>query len=108
MNRGEGNRPELLKEALQRQIRRLGIARQVAGGRVVAGWSAAVGAQIAAKAQALSVRDGVLTVLVPEAAWRQELALQKAQLIEKLNSAVEENVIRDIFFVAVSGRKDRG
>jgi predicted nucleic acid-binding Zn ribbon protein len=108
VNRGENNRPELLKEALQRQIRRLGIARQVAGGRIVAGWSDVVGPKLAAKTEAVAVENGVLTVAVPEAAWRQELTLQKAQLIARLNAAVEEKVIRDIFFVAVSRRKDRG
>ena len=106
VNRGEHNRPELLKEALQRQIRKLGIARQVAGGRLVAGWNDVVGPKLAAKTEALSVRDGVLTVAVPDAVWRQELQLQKQQLIAKLNDAVEEKVIRDIFFVAVSRKKD--
>jgi len=106
VNRGEHNRPELLKEALQRQIRKLGIARQVAGGRLVAGWNDVVGPKLAAKSEALSVHDGILTVAVPDAAWRQELQLQKQQLIAKLNDAVEEKVIRDIFFVAVSRKKD--
>lgn len=106
MKRGNTNRPELLKDALKRQIGRLGIARKIACGRVLAGFSDIVGPQIAAKATAESLAEGVLTLVVPDAAWRQELTMQKVQLIERLNTAAGEHVIRDIFFVAVSRRKD--
>lgn len=106
MKRGETGRPELLRNALKRQIDRLGIARKLAGGRVMASFDEWVGPQIAARAKPESLLEGTLTLVVPDAAWRQELTMQKVELIERLNSKAGENVIRDIFFVAVSRRKD--
>jgi predicted nucleic acid-binding Zn ribbon protein len=106
VTRGETNRPELLKDALNRQIQRLGIGRRLAGGRVLACFDEWVGPQIAAKAHAESLVEGTLTVVVPDAAWRQELVMQKEQLKERLNAAAGEKVIGEIFFVAVSRRKD--
>jgi len=106
VKRGDHNRPELLKDALKRQIGRLGIARKLACGRVLAGFSGLVGPQVAARAKPESLVQGVLTLVVPDAAWRQELTMQKVHLIERLNAAAGEKVIRDIFFVAVSRRKD--
>jgi predicted nucleic acid-binding Zn ribbon protein len=66
-----------------------------------------VGPQIAARATPESLTNGTLTVVVPEAAWRQELSLSRPRLIEQLNAHAEREVVRDIFFVAVSRRKDR-
>jgi predicted nucleic acid-binding Zn ribbon protein len=106
VKRGETGRPELLRDALKRQIDRLGIARKLASGRVMAAFDEWVGPQIAARARPESLMDGTLTLVVPDAAWRQELTMQKVELIDRLNSAAGENVIRDIFFVAVSRRKD--
>jgi len=106
VKQGETSRPEHLKDALKRQIEKLGIARKLAGGRVLACFDDWVGPQIAAKARPESLSEGTLTLVVPDAAWRCELAMQKVQLIERLNVAAGENVIRDIFFVAVSRRKD--
>jgi predicted nucleic acid-binding Zn ribbon protein len=101
------SQPELLKFALQRQLRRLGCVRKLAEGRVLSGWADVVGPQIAAKATAESLTQGTLTVVVPEATWRQELSLSRPRLIEQLNAHAERVVVRDIFFVAVSRRKDR-
>jgi predicted nucleic acid-binding Zn ribbon protein len=100
------NQPELLRFALDRQIRKLGCTRRLEGGRAVATWSEVVGLQIAAHSRAESLVNGSLTVVVPEATWRQELTLQKEDLIRRLNAALERNSVRDIHFVAVSRRKD--
>jgi predicted nucleic acid-binding Zn ribbon protein len=73
---------------------------------VLAVWNDAVGPQIAAHTRAESLRNGSLTVAVPEATWRQELTWQKEDLIRRLNAAVKRDIVRDIYFVAVSRRKD--
>ena len=43
------SRPELLRFALDRQIRRMGVARRLEGGRAMALWADVVGPQIAAR-----------------------------------------------------------
>jgi predicted nucleic acid-binding Zn ribbon protein len=93
VKRGGTGRPELLRDALKRQIDRLGIARKLAGGRVLASFDEWVGPQIAARAKPESLMEGTLTLVVPDAAWRQELTMQKVQLIERINAAAGEHVI---------------
>ena len=94
------SRPELLKSALERQIRRLGVTRRLEGGRAMARWADVVGPQIAARSEPVSFHGGTLTVAVREAAWRQELTLEKERLLTRLNEALGKNVVRDLFFVA--------
>lgn len=100
------SQPEFLKSALERQVRRLGITRHLARGRVLALWPKVVGDAIVAHAKAESVTDSTLTVIVPDATWRHELAYQKKTLVARLNDAVGEKVITDIYFVAVSKKRD--
>lgn len=61
-------------------------------------WQEAVGEQIASRAKPLSFRDGVLTVAVSGSAWLQQLSLMKPEIIQNLNEAAGEAIVRDIFF----------
>jgi predicted nucleic acid-binding Zn ribbon protein len=49
-------------------------------------WSAAVGETIAAQAQPVAERGGVLTVACAASVWAQELDLMGPELVERLNS----------------------
>lgn len=100
------SQPELLKFALSRQIRRLGCKGKLDGGRALASWAEVVGPQIARHARAESLSGGTLTVVVPDAAWRQELTFQKQDLIKRLNAALECDVVRELFLVATSRKTD--
>lgn len=99
------SQPELLKNALERHVRRAGIGRKLAQGKMLSQWPQVVGEQVAARATADSIEDGVLTVVVPDSSWRHELTFQKRDMIERLNAAAGQKVVRDIFFVAVSRKK---
>ena len=74
-------------------------------GRIWMVWDSAVGTQIAAKARPVNFRDGVLTVMVSNAPWMQQLNFLKKGVIEKLNAALGEEVVREIFLKA--GMPDR-
>ena len=69
-------------------------------GKIWLVWDAAVGAQIAGKAHPVSFRDGVLTVAVVSAPWMQQLTFLKQGMIEKLNTLVGNDLIRDIYLKA--------
>ena len=101
------SKPELLRFALDRQIRKLGVSRRMEGGRAMSAWSETVGPEIASRSTAEMFERGTLTVAVDDAAWRQELLLEKTLLVERLNAALGKKVVRDIFFVAGSRRKRR-
>ena len=62
-------------------------------------WPKVVGKKIADNAEAESVESGVVLVRVKTPVWRQELQLQKPQIIEKLNQALMKKIIKDIRFI---------
>lgn len=61
-------------------------------------WGETVGAQIAAKAAPAAFRDGVLTVRVASSPWMQQLSLMKPDLIDHLNKALGETLVKELFF----------
>jgi len=99
------SKPELLKFALERRIKSLGITRKIDAGRVLAAWNEAVGAQVASKAAAESLDGGVLTVVVPDSTWRHQLSLTRQEMIDRLNSVLGSRVVKDLYFVATTRRK---
>lgn len=65
-------------------------------------WSRTVGPQIASRARPASIRNGVLTVVVSSAPWLQQLSFLKNQIREKLNAAIGEPLVKDIYLKAGS------
>ena len=55
-------------------------------------WPLACGAKTAARTSALSLADGVLTVAVPDDAWRQQLQSFIPQYVAALNRMLTEPV----------------
>ena len=55
-------------------------------------WPLACGSRIAARTTALSFADGLLTVSVPDDAWRQQLQSFIPQYLAALNQIVHEPV----------------
>ena len=63
-------------------------------------WSSAVGEQIARRATPVAIRDGLLTVTVSAAPWMQQLTFLKKKIIDKINAAAGEDLVRDILLKA--------
>lgn len=63
-------------------------------------WDKAVGKQIADRARPLAIRGGILTVAVSSAPWMQQLTFLKKGIVEKLNKALGEPLVRDIYLKA--------
>ena len=55
--------------------------------------------KIAENSEAQSINSGVIIVRAKTPAWRQELQLQKPQIIKKINKALTRKIIKDIRFV---------
>lgn len=53
-------------------------------------WPVAAGTQIAAEAEPVAERDGVVTIACRSATWAQELDLLQPELLERLNAALLE------------------
>ena len=79
-------KPAPLHEALEAWIARHGMIKRFDLAKAVESWPGAVGPQIAAVTQALSVTpDGTLMVRVATHAWATELGLMAPRILTRLN-----------------------
>lgn len=81
-------------------IKSLGLETRLKQQRAVSAWRDIVGPQLAAVTRVKQVKDGIVFVSCRSSAWSQELALHRAQILEKLNAAAGAKVITDIRFSA--------
>jgi predicted nucleic acid-binding Zn ribbon protein len=86
--------PRPLSSALESLTATLAPATTLA--RVQEIWEAAAGPAIASSARPTAERSGVLTVTCAAAVWAQELDLMSVELVQKLNSALGEDAIREL------------
>jgi predicted nucleic acid-binding Zn ribbon protein len=63
-------------------------------------WREAVGERIAAEAEPVAERDGVLTVACRAATWAQELDLLHDELLRRVNATVGEAGFSRLRFIA--------
>jgi predicted nucleic acid-binding Zn ribbon protein len=78
--------------------------RREADGGAVSAWPLACGSRIAERTTALSFADGVLTVAVPDEAWRHQLQTFIPQYLAALNRMVAEPV-RELQFRIVQRQR---
>ena len=69
-------------------------------------WQEAAGEQVAAQAEPVSERDGVVTIACHSATWAQELDLLSEQLLGRLNEALSGPEVKAIRFTADAARHD--
>jgi predicted nucleic acid-binding Zn ribbon protein len=70
-------------------------------------WKQAVGPAIAAEAEPVSERGGVVTVRCRSAVWAQELTMLAPDLVGKLNAALGEERVTELRCTAGAGRRSR-
>jgi predicted nucleic acid-binding Zn ribbon protein len=92
-------RAEKIQGILDRTLQQLGLAERMKEADVVRRFGEIVGGDIAARAEAVSIRDGKLVVKVASPVWRQELNYSKQEIIDALNRALNDNIVTDIHFV---------
>jgi predicted nucleic acid-binding Zn ribbon protein len=73
------------------------LRREGGGSAPVMAWPLACGSKVAEKTTALSYHDGVLTVEVPDVAWRYQLQSLTHQYLAAFNQITAQKVERIIF-----------
>jgi predicted nucleic acid-binding Zn ribbon protein len=71
-------------------------------------WADACGSAVAAEAQPVSERDGVITVACRSATWAQELDLMQEGLRDRLNAALGHDGVKGLRFAADGARHGVG
>ncbi|MCK4304692.1 MAG: DUF721 domain-containing protein [Candidatus Eisenbacteria sp.] len=93
-------RMEHVADALQSFLQGANLYKPLQRWRVVLCWSRLVGSEIAAHADAIELRAGVLWVAVPSSSWRQHILFLKPRILESLSREFPEVSISDIRFVS--------
>lgn len=105
-SRPKMSRPAAVSELLSTLFAGTPAANRLKEGVIWEIWAKAVGPQIASRAKPSAIRNGTLTVTVSSAPWLQQLNFLKVQICEKLNEAIGEELVKDIYLKAGSLKED--
>lgn len=92
--------PKPVSGAIEAAMSALGLGPTYNGWMVVQKWPELVGENISRRAKAFRFADGVLYVAVPDAAWRQNLAMELESIIRQIRTYPYGRVIKEIRLVA--------
>ena len=90
---------EQLKKAIQKAIVESGFEKEIQQEEAVSIWGDVVGDVVSKVTSAISVDRGVLVVKTKSATWRQELYMQKKDIIDKINKKIGSTAIKEIRFI---------
>ena len=99
MASARGRRPESIGDILKERIGALGWEGRLREEKVLTGWDAAVGPQIAAHARPSHITDRRLTVVTESPVWTQQLSLLKPELLRRIAGNFGPGVVTDLYFV---------
>jgi predicted nucleic acid-binding Zn ribbon protein len=99
--RAKSKKLEPLGGMLAEVLDKLGLSGQLVEYQAVMAWSKVVGANVGQHARAEWIEKGELIVRVDSHVWIQELTFLKPEIIQKLNSALGAETVKDIRFVIV-------
>lgn len=83
-------------ESLDHLIDHLNIGDILSQQKALTVWHSVVGSAIAAKSEPRTIKDGIMTISVPDSTWKQELSYLKDDIIKKLNRKLGEEIVREI------------
>jgi predicted nucleic acid-binding Zn ribbon protein len=90
---------ERIGEVLEKSLKRFAPAMRLDEYGVWPVWDDVVGKAIARNAQPEKIRNGTLFVKVASPVWMQQLQYMKEMIVEKLNTRLKSEVVKNIFFV---------
>jgi len=90
---------ERIGDVLDKSLKRIAPAMRLDEYGVWPVWNDVVGKTIAQNAQPEKIRNGTLFVKVSSPVWMQQLQYMKEMIAEKLNSRLNAEVVKNIFFV---------
>ncbi len=85
-----------LSKVLKKAIVQQGLDHGIREQQLFLRWEEIVGTAIANHSSPSRLRNGILWLQVTDAVWRQELTLMRVELVAKINSALGEEIVKDI------------
>ena len=84
--------------AIQSFLKKSGLNSGVEQQKALKLWGEIVGNKISKNTEPESVKNGVLVIKTINSVWKQELQIQKTEIIKKLNKRLKKNIIKEIRF----------
>ena len=88
-----------IASAIKRLIKKNGLEQGLNQQKAIDVWGEVVGKKINKNTEPTKVEFGILTVKTKSAVWRQELYLQKENIIKMINKKLNKKTIKDIRFI---------
>ena len=88
-----------LKKVLKKAIKESGFKKALDQEDAVFIWGEVVGKNISKVTEATGVDKGTLVIKTESATWRQELHMQKKEIINKINKKIGSIAIKEIRFI---------
>ena len=85
-----------LSTALKKALKQGGIDRAIQKNKALLVWEGVVGKVVAKNCSAEKVDQRTIVVKASTPVWRNELALKKNEILDKLNAALGEKIIKDM------------
>lgn len=92
------NRPRPLGEVLKEVIAQLDVQDEIDEARVVETWASVAGTDINSVTDSVWMDGSTLYVKITSAAWRQELHMNRRKWRERLNGALDTDLVEEIVF----------
>ena len=90
---------EHIGRALKKIIKKEGLEKEINQQKAIDLWEEVVGKKIRENTEPIEVQFGVLIVKVKSSVWKQELQLQKDDIIKLLNRKLIKTMIKDLRFI---------
>lgn len=87
-----------VQRSLEQLVKRLGMPSTDAVNAAFRLWPEVVGARIAEHSKPISLRDGVLRVVVDDSQWLTQLKWISPKLVQKINEAANSQVVEKVEF----------
>ena len=87
-----------IQVAIQNFLRKSGLNSGVEQQEALKLWGEIVGNKISKNTKPISVKNGTLLIKTTNPVWKQELQIQKTEIIKKLNNKIKKNIIKEIRF----------
>ena len=84
--------------AIQNFLKKSGLNSGVEQQEALKIWGETVGNKISKNTEPMSVKNGTLVIKTTNPVWKQELQIQKTEIIKKLNNRLKKNIIKEIRF----------
>jgi len=92
------NEPKPLSKSLSILLKSLGIENKIKQNEIIVRWPEIVGEKLSKVTTADKVEKGILFVRVTNSVWRNELIYMKTEIINRISSRLNTDIINDIRF----------